>query len=172
MQLYYVRKANDADLAQISEIFEQAKSILKQNGSPQWQNGAPTLMDFKNDIAKQQCYVLIVNQEVAGMATLQIGPDPNYKVISNGFWEQTSDYMVIHRVAIAFKYSGLHLNEFFFSNLLTLCRQNFKRVRIDTHERNLKMQHILNKFGFKECGVINVNDPVDPKRKAYELIMN
>lgn len=168
----YVRRACLEDLPRILEIFAIAKQILKESNSPQWQNGLPNQNTFKQDILKKECFVLIVNQEIAGMATIQLGPDPNYHKIYKGSWQEDVAYRVIHRVAIDRKYQGMHLNELFFSNLLTLCAQDTNRIRIDTHPLNYRMQHILAKFNFSYCGIIEVDDPADPQRKAYELLLN
>ena len=38
-----MRKANFKDLEKVSEILEQAKKSLKNDGVDQWQNGTPNL---------------------------------------------------------------------------------------------------------------------------------
>ena len=43
----YVRQATPGDLPRISEIFEDAKKILANDGSSQWQNGSPSIENFK-----------------------------------------------------------------------------------------------------------------------------
>lgn len=37
----YLRRAQTQDLAAIMKIIDDAKNLLKKNGSPQWQNGYP-----------------------------------------------------------------------------------------------------------------------------------
>ena len=77
----YVRQATLGDLSEISAIFEDAKKVLSNDGSSQWQNGSPSIENFKKDIEDGCCYVLIVDEEVAGMASLIEGPDKNYQRI-------------------------------------------------------------------------------------------
>lgn len=97
----YVRQATLGDLSEISAIFEDAKKVLSNDGSSQWQNGSPSIENFKKDIEDGCCYVLIVDEEVAGMASLIEGPDKNYQRIDSGEWKNKSDdYIAIHRVAI------------------------------------------------------------------------
>ena len=67
----YVRQATLSDLSEISAIFEDAKKVLSNDGSSQWQNGSPSIENFKKDIEDGCCYVLIVDEEVAGMASFQ-----------------------------------------------------------------------------------------------------
>ena len=42
-------------------------------------------------------------------------------------------------------------------------------VRIDTHEDNIPMQNMIEKNGFKKCGIIYLLD--GNKRLAYEKIV-
>lgn len=115
---------------------------------------------------------MIVDEEVAGMASLIEGPDKNYQRIDSGEWKNRSDdYIAIHRVAISSKYQGLHLSDTLFACLLTVIEtKGFKHVRIDTHPKNQRLQHIADKFGFEYRGIIYIEDEtVEPERKAYEL---
>ena len=43
----YVRQATLGDLSEISAIFEDAKKVLSNDGSSQWQNGSPSIENFK-----------------------------------------------------------------------------------------------------------------------------
>lgn len=168
----YVRQATLGDLSEISAIFEDAKKVLSNDGSSQWQNGSPSIENFKKDIEDGCCYVLIVDEEVAGMASLIEGPDKNYQRIDSGEWKNKSDdYIAIHRVAISSKYQGMHLNDTLFACLLTVIEtKGFKHVRIDTHLKNQRLQHIADKFGFEYRGIVYIEDEtVEPERKAYEL---
>ena len=44
-----------------------------------------------------------------------------------------------------------------------------RNLRIDTHNDNLTMQHIVAKAGFSYCGIIRLEDG-DP-RLAYQLVL-
>ena len=51
-----------------------------------------------------------------------------------------------------------------------LCKERgIPSIKIDTHEQNLGMQHILRKNGYTYCGVIYVEDGT--KRLAYEKVL-
>lgn len=168
----YVRLAEEPDLPAIGEIFADARNTLAQDGSAQWQNGTPTIRDFEEDVREKRCYVLVVDGAVAGMASLIAGPDRNYARIDDGEWKNDSDeYIAVHRVAISSRYSGLHLNDTLFSCLLTIISlKGFRHVRIDTHPKNQRMQHIADKFGFEYRGRIYIEDEeTEPERRAYEL---
>ena len=142
-----------------------------KNGSPQWQNGYPNQETLTQDIAMQTNWVLINDNKVAATATLQHTPEPTYRNITQGQWQQPDEpYATIHRVAISSNYRGQGLSKLLFSNLLTVGQmQGIKNFRVDTHRSNKAMQHIAENFNFKKRGIIKVNDQNDPERLAYEL---
>lgn len=167
----YLRRAQLQDLAAIMKIIDDAKELLKKNGSPQWQNGYPNQENFTQDIAMQTNWILINDNKVVATATLQLTPEPTYRNITQGQWQQPDEpYATIHRVAISSNYRGQGLSKLLFSNLLTVGQmQGIKNFRVDTHRSNKAMQHIAENFNFKKRGIIKVNDQNDPERLAYEL---
>lgn len=167
----YLRRAQLQDLTAIMKIIDDAKELLKKNGSPQWQNGYPDQETFTQDIVMQTNWILINDNKVVATATLQLTPEPTYRNITQGQWQQPNEpYATIHRVAISSNYRGQGLSKLLFSNLLTVGQmQGIKNFRVDTHRSNKAMQHIAENFNFKKRGIIKVNDQNDPERLAYEL---
>ena len=167
----YLRRAQLQDLTAIMKIIDDAKELLKKNGSPQWQNGYPDQETFTQDIVMQTNWILINDNKVVATATLQLTPEPTYRNITQGQWHQPDEpYATIHRVAISSNYRGQGLSKLLFSNLLTVGQmQGIKNFRVDTHRSNKAMQHIAENFNFKKRGIIKVNDQNDPERLAYEL---
>lgn len=170
MTAIYTRQAQLADLDQIMTIIDAAKALLKNDGSPQWQDGHPDRQMITKDIQAGICYVLVVGQQVAGTATLMVTPDPCYAEIDGAWLKPDQPYATVHRLALAADFRGQHLSDFFMSNLLSLAyEKGLHQVRIDTHALNQRLQHLAQKFDFVYCGIIKVDDVIDPDRKAYEL---
>lgn len=171
MSSIYLRRTYMHDLPAISKVIAEAKALLKEAGSPQWQDGHPTRENLINDITHHQSWALIVNDQVAGVATLVPGPEKSYQKITGGAWHNDNDhYLTIHRVAISNAFRGHHLSSFLFSNLLTIgLERGYSDFRIDTHRKNQAMQKIAQNFGFKYRGIIQVDDKLDPERLAFEL---
>ena len=167
----YLRRAQLQDLTAIMKIIDDAKELLKKNGSPHWQNGYPDQETFTQDIVMQTNWLLIHDNKVVATATLQLTPEPTYRNLTQGQWQQPDEpYATIHRVAISSNYRGQGLSKLLFSNLLTVGQmQGIKNFRVDTHRSNKAMQHIAENFNFKKRGIIKVNDQNDPERLAYEL---
>ena len=167
----YLRRAQLQDLTASMKIIDDAKELLKKNGSPQWQNGYPDQETFTQDIVMQTNWILINDNKVVATATLQLTPEPTYRNITQGQWQQPDEpYATIHRVAISSNYRGQGLSKLIFSNLLTVGQiQGIKNFMVDTHRSNKAMKHIAENFNFKKRGIIKVNDQNDPERLAYEL---
>ncbi|MEJ6399917.1 GNAT family N-acetyltransferase [Nicoliella lavandulae] len=165
----YVRRGTASDLDSIMQIINEAKALLKADGSPQWQDGYPYVETLQADIDNHTNFVLIVDGKVAGTATLITTPEPNYATI-DGSWKSDDQYATIHRIAISSHYRGQHLSSYFFSNLITITTlMGVHNVRFDTHPTNKRMQAIGKRFNFSYRGITQVDEPRDSNRYAYEL---
>lgn len=80
MSNIYVRKAQLQDLPAIMKIIDNAKALLKADGSLQWQDGSPNETTFINDINHGNCWVLKVDNQIAGTATLLTTRMPTTKI--------------------------------------------------------------------------------------------
>jgi len=175
MSSIYIKRAQVTDLNEIMNIISQAQAMLKADGSPQWQSGYPDTATLKNDIMAQQCWILVVDGNIAGTATLIVADDPNYRVITEGNWENNTDpYATIHRIALNADYTGQHLSKIFVSNLISQAYQSgVHNFRIDTHKLNKRMQALATSTGYVHRGKIYVDEPADNHednaRLAYEL---
>ncbi|MFC6275272.1 GNAT family N-acetyltransferase [Levilactobacillus tangyuanensis] len=173
MASIYMRAAQPADLDRIMAIITEAQALLKADGSTQWQDGYPDREIMGADIDQHHCFVLMVDGQIAGTATLITGAEPNYAVIEDGHWaDETHPYATIHRFALSADFRGMHLSQIFFSNLLSHAyNDGVRHFRIDTHEVNLRMQHIIKSFGYDYRGIIYVDDTPTGKRVAFELAL-
>ena len=175
MSLVYIKRATLTALPQIMAIIDHAKAQLKADGSPQWQDGYPDTATLTQDISAQQCWLLMVDDQIAGTATMITGNDANYREIQNGAWINTTDpYATVHRIAIGPGFGGQHLSHYFFSNLISQAyRDGVRNFRIDTHDLNKRMQAVVTSLGYQYRGKIYVaepaKDPEDNARRAYEL---
>ena len=170
MSLIFTRRAQNSDVDKIVQILNDAISFLKESGSSQWQSGYPNRATVEDDIKNGCAWVLTVDNEVAGYAAVVIGKDPNYAKI-DGEWKNNVDtYATIHRIAVASQFRGMHLTQFFLSNIISLTyAQEIHNFRIDTGEKNKIVQHIATSHNFIKRGIIQVDDPINPDRLAYEL---
>lgn len=170
MSLIFTRRAQNSDVDKIVQILQDAIAFLKERGSTQWQSGYPSRETVKEDIKNKCAWVLTVDNEVAGYAAVVIGRDSNYAKIDGEWNNDVDSYATIHRIAISSKFRGMHLTQFFLSNIISLTyAQEIHNFRIDTGEKNKIVQHIATSHNFIKRGIIQVDDPINPDRLAYEL---
>ncbi len=167
-----LRKATLDDLHQVVVMIEGAKQLLKEEGITQWQSGAPNEKTIKQDIQNETCFVLEVDGVVAATVNLSQTPDPNYEEI-DGFWQNPeAPYVTIHRLAVHPLYRTEGLGRIVIEKSIQWAYENnIMQVRIDTHFKNYRMIYLLQKFRFEYAGVIEVDDPIDPKRNAYQYFI-
>ncbi|MBW1606346.1 GNAT family N-acetyltransferase [Lactobacillus sp. Sy-1] len=166
----YLRVAKTTDLDQVTSIIEEARQLLKADGSDQWQNGYPNQETLLADIKSGNSYVLIVNGNVAGTAYLMMGDEPTYQEIDGSWNRPAEQYTTIHRIAIASQYHGLHLGSYLLSNLITVSvMKGYRNVRFDTRPVNKRMQELGKRFGFEYRGMIRVVYDGNQKQLAFEL---
>lgn len=158
------------DVPDIGVIVNEAKQYLKEQGSPQWQDGhEPHEGVIREDIQKKASYVLTLKGEIVGTAALIAEKDPVYEAIE-GKWLGDGPYVSLHHVAVSQKYRGNGLGK----TLLTASIKQsqalgFEDIRIDTYPANKPMLTLIDKLGFTYRGMIHF--PFEHgERKAFQLI--
>ncbi len=158
-----IRLSQKMDIPKIMEVYAIGKETMDKVGNPnQWIDGYPKLEMVENDIKEQISYVIEHENEIVGVFAFIIGTDPTYLEIFDGAWLNDEEYGTVHRLASNGKVKGL------FNACFDYCKTKIKNVRCDTHHDNHIMQKLFIKYGFKECGIIYVDD--GSARIAYHLI--
>lgn len=94
-------------------------------------------------------YVIEQDGKVCATFVFIIGEDPTYDIIENGAWiDNERPYGTIHRIASNRQLTGV------FDLVLDWCTAHCKNIRIDTHQDNRRMIHLIEKAGFSRCGII------------------
>lgn len=158
-----IRLADNEDLPAILEIYQTARKFMAANGNgTQWGDSYPPTDLVKSDIEKKRLYVITMDNTIHGVFAFLNEPEPNYDIIESGNWLSDTPYRAIHRVASDGTQKGI------VSRCMDYCKAQCRHLRIDTHENNLVMQHVLEKNGFKKCGIIHLDN--GSPRIAYEYI--
>lgn len=168
-----LRLATMADLEVIMGIMAEGIATLKQQQSPQWQDGyGPNHEKIKKDIEMNACYLFVTDQdEVVATAALIQGTDPVYTAIQDGSWQGEGPYVAIHRVAVAKNQRGKKQATLFLSFLLEKAKAlGFSDVRIDTHRLNQPMQKAILANHFIYRGTVFFPIP-NGERLAYQRIL-
>lgn len=142
----------DAEFAM--KCINDAKRHLKQQGIDQWQKGYPDQACIEQDIRRGKGFLLEEEGFLLGYLCIDFDGEPAYEHL-NGEWQNSGDYVVVHRMAFAdeARGKGLAQTAFHLVEEYSLSK-GVKNFRVDTDADNLKMKHILNKAGFEYRGTI------------------
>ena len=157
-----IRHSGLADMSRLMEIFDAARGFMAKTGNPQqWVDGYPDEEIIIEDISKGDSYVVEKDDKVVATFVLREGDDPTYDIIYNGKWLNSEPYVTIHRIAASGEAKGImHI-------VMQYAKQRHDNIRIDTHEDNKVMRHLIMKEDFKYCGVIHCWSGAE--RLAYQF---
>lgn len=168
-----IRKTTVSDLCAIMPIFEEARGTIAKLGIDQWQNGYPSEEVILADIDKDQSYLCETDGKICGTFAMLENGEPTYDKIYDGHWltgDGSRDYIAIHRVAISVSSRGSGLSGKIISYAADFAKNlGRKSLRIDTHRGNAVMKRMLEKNGFRYCGIIYLEN--GDERVAYEKII-
>lgn len=156
-----IRPAREPDLEEIVKIYDCARMFMRSYGNlTQWPGHYPGLESAREDLARGVLYVAERRGAVVGTFVMMPGPDDTYAYIEDGTWRADSPYGVLHRVAS--RGGGV------LGAALDFAKARFDHIRMDTHEDNAPMRHLLEKNGFSCRGTIYVSDGTP--RMAFDLL--
>jgi len=149
------------DLNRILKIYESAKKFMDAQSNFQWRAGYPGFKLIKEEIKRKELYVVKDNNLIVGVFALILGIDHTYLNI-NGKWLNDEPYGTIHRLAKEVFAKGV------LKEVVDFCFTKTNNIRIDTKHSNKTMINKLLNLGFKECGIIVLDNGED--RIAYQRI--
>lgn len=187
-----IRKATEADLPHMHEIYAAARDFMVEMGNPyQWaeRNWPPEELVL-SDIAAEKSYLCVAEGRTVGTFYFDYGYDidPTYRVIENGSWAADAEYGVIHRIASDRSIPGIGtfciLWAYEQTRRYKAEEQGIKfdeegrpaspedaerfadvkgDLRMDTHGDNKVMQNLLFKLGFEHRGTTYVFEDDFPR---------
>jgi len=164
--------STSSNIHNILQIINDAKVYLKSKDIDQWQNGYPNQTQIEQDIANNESYVLINDEnQIIATSMFSIRPEPTYKLI-DGAWKinEKEKYGVIHRLAIDKNYRKKGIASYVLKEFhQKLMKQQIRSLKIDTHEDNHEMQYLVKKLGYVYCGIIFTE--YNAKRFAFEKVI-
>lgn len=156
-----IRRTRKEEIKILMGLYDEARTFMRRMGNAeQWLNGYPSAEVVWKDIMQGNSYVCIEEGEIIGTFCFMQGVDPNYRIIENGHWLNDAPYGVIHRLASSGRKKRLA------DVCIRWCSERCPNLRVDTHRDNWPMQEVLKRNGFRECGIIYVEDGTP--RIAYQ----
>ena len=142
------------DVQQCYDIINIGRKFQQEQGFTQWTEDYPNFNTIHDDILNKTGYVVKVDGMIAGYMCIDFGGEPAYYNIE-GKWNLDAPFAVVHRMAFSTQYRGIGLADTTWKLIEEYCqKKNIHYIRVDTDFPNKRMQHILEKNGFKRCGVI------------------
>lgn len=159
-----LKNATLSDLPAIMQVLEAGRDIMLASGNPnQWAKGYPTEEMVRGDIGPGYGKVMVEDGRIVAYFACIPSPDPTYAVIEGGAWlDDEKPYHVIHRIAKLPDVQGV------FQTMMAYLDGITDNIRIDTHKENTIMQHNLDRYGFKYCGIIHIASGAE--RMAYQRL--
>ena len=156
------RLATEDDVPVIMRLVDEARGIMRSCGNVnQWIDGYPSEETIKHDIEHGHCYLCVDESgEVLASFAFIPGPEPTYKEIFEGDWQDDAPYHVVHRLASTAASHGI------FNDVMDYCMAVAGNLRIDTHRDNVIMRHVIDRYGFTYCGIIYLAN--GDERLAYQ----
>ena len=143
-----IRQARLEELESLLAVYDYGRGLMRRTGNlNQWTDGYPQPDLLRGDIAEGSLYVVEREGRIAGVFYCKVFEDPTYAEI-DGAWHFDEPYAVIHRIGGAAGEKGVMAEALAFARTLS------SHVRVDTHEDNKIMRHVLKKNGFRYAGVI------------------
>ena len=164
-----IRKTVLTDLPAVMQIFTEARAFMREAGNlKQWPEGWPSQEQIVKDIEAKGSYVCLNEAgEIAAVFYFNVEEDPGYAKI-DGSWLNDEPYGVVHRIARSQSVSNTKGAGAF---CLEWCFSRHPNIRIDTHKDNAPMLVLLERLGFKKCGVIQLWPGADGERVAFQKIL-
>lgn len=170
-----IKLADEKDIFGIYGCIKDAKKLLKESGSDQWQDtdGYPSMDTIKEYVSKREMYVNLVNNEIVGCIALCKGIDKSYTEI-DGVWLNDDEYYTLHLMAVKANHYRKGVAKELIEEMKKIAFNNgIHNLKVDTKKENIPMSNLLLKLGFIKTGVIDIkrDGVLDPKRDAYQIVL-
>lgn len=150
---YRIHPATEADIPLMMGLLDHSRSLMRADGNTSQWVGYPTYDDLQRDVEQQVSYLILDGDTAVGTFALVPGDEPTYSYIDHGRWiDPRTPYATLHRLAKAEGAHGIAAAAFAFA------KERHTHLRVDTHESNRPMRHVLTGEGFVECGIIYMPD--------------
>lgn len=156
-----IRKTSISEIDTLMGLYSQARKFMAEHGNPnQWGDSYPDRKLIEQDVEEGCSYVCVEEGRIAATFFFKTGEDKTYREIYEGKWLNDRPYGVVHRITSDGTLRGAA------SFCLGWAFSQCGNLKIDTHEDNIVMQNMLKKNGFRQCGIIYIED--GSKRIAFQ----
>ena len=143
-----IRKATLGDIDAIMSITKACAKHMMDQHIFQWNEHYPNLSAFKNDVERDELYVLDLENSVRGCIVISTFMDDEYIPVS--WLTPNKNNIYIHRLAIDPKYQGQGYAQQLMNFAETYAiENNYTSIRLDTFSKNKRNQKFYELRGYQ-----------------------
>jgi len=163
-----IRKGKLSEIAKIITITKACAAKMISENIFQWNEHYPTARAFEKDVARDELFVMLENNEVVGCITISTEKDEEYDAIDWVTPDALNYY--IHRVAIHpdFQHQGRAKQLMDFAEDMAKSNHVLS-VRLDTFSKNIRNQKFYEARGYQCLGSVYFPRQTDYPFYCYEL---
>lgn len=149
-----ILKAKIEDLPEVLNLFKEAIQYMNNNNIPQWDEYYPNEEVLKEDIEKNELYIIKNEDIIVSVFVINNDYDKDYE---NGEWEyKGSSFVILHRLCVNVKYQNQGLGK---KTLLYIERMlkdnNTQSIRLDAFSKNPSALRLYENNNYKRVGEAN-----------------
>lgn len=150
-----LRPAVTEDIPSLMQLIKNVVPIMQASGNFQWDEHYPNAEVFQNDIDKEQLWIALAGERLAGVAALTTDQEPEYAQVG---WDLNDPAIVTHRLAVdpEFRGRGIAVALLEMAEQIALQR-NISVLRIDTNTANEATKTLFPKLGYQFAGEIGLS---------------
>ncbi len=165
-----IRKATLKDIDRIISITKACASFMIDKGIYQWNEHYPNKAAFKNDVLRNELYVIEEDKTIVGCVVVSSFMDEEYIPVS--WLTESNRNIYIHRLAIHPKYQGKGYAKKLMDFAEKFAKENnYTSVRLDTFSQNKRNQKLYELRSYKRLGDIYFPKQSNHPFYCYELIL-
>ncbi|MCL6293542.1 GNAT family N-acetyltransferase [Jejuia spongiicola] len=165
-----IRKARLKDIDRIISITKACASFMIDKGIYQWNEHYPNKAAFKNDVLRNELYVIEEDKTIVGCVVVSSFMDEEYIPVS--WLTESNRNIYIHRLAIHPKHQGKGYAKKLMDFAEKFAKENnYTSVRLDTFSQNKRNQKFYELRSYKRLGDIYFPKQSNHPFYCYELIL-
>lgn len=150
-----IRTVRPEELDRVWELVRAAVARMNAGGSFQWGQDYPTRGDFAGPLAAGELYAACdAGDVILGVVVLNTWEEPVYGELEG--WRVPGPALVIHKMAVDPAAQGKGVAGALFAFAIELAqKRGLASLRGDTYTENKAMQHLFERFGFRQVGQVH-----------------
>jgi len=165
-----IRKAQLNELEEIKKLTEACAKAMIKKDIFQWNEHYPSLEKLRDDVLKEELYILEENDTISGIIVITEVRDEEYIPIE--WLSKTDNNIYIHRLATHPDFWGQGYAQKLMDFAENYARKHhFESVRLDTFSQNKRNQRFYETRGYEKLGNIYFPKQSEHPFYCYELLI-